>query len=146
MKLSVHNGDDLTRLIAYVTQHPFPFRCAVTAGEDRSEDQNSLSHVWYQDIGRQLDGWTASDARAHCKLNIGIKRILYSENDEFREQWNRLIRGRFDYEELLDLMLPPHDYPVTRIMTTKQMTQFMDEVHREFSMQGVTLTKPAWSA
>jgi hypothetical protein len=39
-------------------------------------------------------------------------------------------------------MLPPHDYPVTRLMTVKQMTRFMDAVHDDLAGQGVRLTDP----
>ena len=34
------------------------------------------------------------------------------------------------------------DLPVTRLMTTKQQTQFMDDVQRHWSGMGIRLTDP----
>lgn len=141
MDFAVNNGDGLARLVSYIGAHPHPFRCTVLAGADRTKDQNALAFKWYAEIARDLPQYDASSARAECKLDIGI-RMLHAENEQFREQWNRLIRDRYTYEEKLELMLPPHDYPVTRIMTAKQMTRFLDEIRLRFSAQGVRLTIP----
>ena len=83
----------------------------------------------------------ASDVRAHCKLNHGI-RMLVTESEEFREQWHRLFMNRYTYEEKLLLMVEPHDYPVTRIMGVKQMGRFLDKIHEEFTALGIVLTDP----
>jgi len=39
-------------------------------------------------------------------------------------------------------MLPPHDYPVSRIMSVKQMTRYLYAIHAEFTAQGVRLSDP----
>lgn len=139
---TIRNEDEAKRLAKYLLAAPKPVTVTIRAGSIRTLSQNALSHLWYADIARDLNnGWTVSDARANCKLYIGI-RILHSENEAFREKWNRLIRGRYSTEELLELMLPPHDYPVTRIMNKSQMQQYMDTIVQKFASQGVRLTDP----
>jgi hypothetical protein len=116
-----------------------PITVHITAGDDRSCAQNALAFRWYSDAAAQLGDRGVADVRAHCKLYHGVK-ILHSESEPFRAQWDRLIRDRFTAEEKLELMLPPHDYPVTRLMTAKQMTRYLDAIHAEFTAMGVTLT------
>ena len=45
------------------------------------------------------------------------------------------------YEQKLDA-IKSFDLPVTRLMTSKQMTAFMDEMQRHWILQGVQLTDP----
>jgi len=118
-----------------------PMTVHITAGADRTGQQNALAFAWYLDIARDLGDRTSADARAHCKLYHGVK-LLHTESEPFRESWNRLIKDRFTLEEKLELMLPPHDYPVSRLMTVRQMTAYLDSIHREFTAQGVRLTDP----
>lgn len=119
----------------------YPITATWKLGNDRSDRQNALSFKWFKEISEQRGDQEPWEVRAYCKLEHGVK-MLHSENEAFREQWNRLIRGRFTYEELLELMVPPHDYPVSRIMTTKQMTKFLDAIYNEYSALGVRLTLP----
>jgi len=118
-----------------------PMTIHITQGDDRSGQQNALAFKWYQEAAAQLGDRSASDVRAHCKLYHGV-RMLHAENDEFREKWDRLIKARFTIPEKLELMLPPHDYPVSRIMSVKQMTRYLDAIHAEFTAQGVRLSDP----
>jgi hypothetical protein len=40
-------------------------------------------------------------------------------------------------------MMVPFDFGITRIMTTRQKTAYLDAIHKHFSEQGVVLTDPA---
>lgn len=130
-----------TRFLNSTNTDALPVTVSMKKGADRSVDQNALAFKWCQEVADQREDMDASDVRADCKLNIGVK-MLHAENEDFREQWNRLIRGRFKYEELLLLMVPPHDYPVTRIMTVKQMSRYLDAIYKRYTEQGVVLTLP----
>jgi hypothetical protein len=130
--------DGLARLLQ---SRQMPLTVHITQGEDRSGAQNRLAFDWYRQAAEQLGDRTTADVRAHCKLYHGVK-MLHAENEAFRLSWNRLIKDRFTLTEKLELMLPPHDYPVTRLMTVKQMTRYLDAIHGEFSAMGVTLTDP----
>ena len=132
---------DIEALRLLLRARKLPLTVHITAGADRTGQQNALAFAWYLDIANQLGDRTAADARAHCKLYHGV-RMLHTESEPFRMAWDRLIKGRFTLEEKLELMLPPHDYPVTRLMTVKQMTAYLDGISREFTAQGVRLTDP----
>ena len=122
-------------------RNKYPVTVTITQGDKRSSQQNALAFKWFGEIAQQLGDRTASDVRAYCKLHFGVK-LLREENEGFRDTWDRLIRDRFTYEEKLELMVDPHDYPVTRIMTTKQGTKFLDEVAAFAALHGVRLTIP----
>ena len=109
--------------------------------EDRSTRQNRLMHRWFDDI-EKAGVMSKSEARAYCKLHFGVA-ILKEEVPEFAEQYDRLIKGRFTYEEKLELMIEPTEYPITRIMSVKQMSRFLDKIQVEFSGKCVSLTDPA---
>jgi hypothetical protein len=137
----IRTHDEIDGLARLLKSRSLPMTVHITAGEDRTEQQKRLSFRWFSDVADQLGDRTASDVRAHCKLHHGVG-MLHVENDAFREQWDRLIRDRFTYEEKLLLMLPPHDYPVSRLMSVKQMTRWMDAIHAEYAALGVRLTDP----
>ena len=137
----IRTNDEIDGLARLLRSRKLPITVHITAGEDRSSQQNALAFKWYAEAAAQLGDRTASDVRAHCKLWHGVK-MLHAENEAFRASWDRLIKSRFTIEEKLELMVPPHDYPVTRLMSVKQMSRYMDEVHRELLGLGVALTDP----
>ena len=137
----IRNAEDVTKLMAFLGQFPFPYRVNVTKGEDRSGQQNKLAFKWYREIAEQMGDRTSSEVRAHCKFYHGVK-ILVTEDEAFCEQWTRLFRDRYSEEEKLELMVEPHDYPITRIMGVRQMTAFLEAIIAEFAPMGVQLTMP----
>ena len=54
--------------------------------------------------------------------------------------YDRTMKG-LPYEQKIEA-IKAFDMPVTRLMLTKQMTQYMDEMHRRFSVQNIRLTDP----
>jgi C-terminal processing protease CtpA/Prc len=116
-----------------------PITVTWTQGAPRSTAQNRLAQRWFTDIAAQLGDQTHEDVRAECKLRFGVP-ILRAENDAFRLSYDRVIKA-LPYEQKLDA-IKAFDLPVTRLMTVKQMTAFMDEMQRHWSAQGVRLTDP----
>lgn len=117
----------------------FPMTVTITAGEIRRGKQNRLAQRWFTDISRQLGDQTHEDVRAFCKLTIGVP-ILRAENEAFRASYDKTMRP-LDYETKLEAM-KSLDIPVTRMMTVKQMTAFMDEVSQFWTKRGIRLTDP----
>ena len=117
-----------------------PFSASLTAGKSRTWVQNKLQRKWMTEISEQLGDRTPEEARAYCKLTLGVP-ILRAENDDFCEKYDRIIKP-LDYKTKLEIMAEPLDFPVTRLMTTKQFTTYLDTVFRHFSEQGVILTIP----
>lgn len=129
-----------SQLIRFIEGHKLPMTATVEAIGKRSARQNRLNRQWMLDIAAQLDGWGAENARGYCKLHFGIP-ILRADDEAFCREYDALVRP-LPYEHKLKLMMVPFDFGVTRRMTTKQQTAYLDAVHRHFSEQGVVLTDP----
>lgn len=126
-------------LIKFIQGRPLPFTATLTDGKHRTTHQNRLQRQWMVEIAAQLGDRTPEEVRGYCKLHFGIP--ILRENDAFRKDYDNLVRP-LPYEAKLKLMMEPFDFGVTRIMTTRQKTAYLDAVHRHFSEQGVVLTNP----
>ena len=118
----------------------FPCTVTVLKGKHRSTEQNRLQRLWISEATEQLQDESAEDKRAHCKLYIGVP-ILRNDSEEFKEVYDRLIRPHTT-EEKLEMMKVPLDFPVTRLMTTGQKTEYLKGIEQHFLSQGVILTEP----
>jgi hypothetical protein len=108
--------------------------CTVSIADGR------LQRKWCSEIAEQLGDRTAEEIRGDGKLRFGVP-ILRAENPAFAEKYDRLIKPR-PYAEKLELMMEPLDFPVTRLMTTKQKTAYLDAFAAFYAAQGVRLTIP----
>jgi hypothetical protein len=129
--------EGLSRFIA--ARGKFPMTITIIQGAPRSDLQNRLAQRWFTDISRQLGDQSHDHVRAFCKLTIGIP-ILRAENEAFKAQYDRVLK-HLSYEEKLEAVRV-FDLPVTRLMSTKQMGQFMDEMQRFWAEKSVRLTDP----
>jgi len=130
-----HDKQDVARLIG-VRKPPF----TVSITKKRTPEQNNLQRKWVIEAAEQLGEETAEGYRGYCKLHLGVP-ILRNENDEFREKYDKVIKP-MPYETKLILMQEPFDFPVTRLMTTKQKARYLDAVYQYFRGLGVQLTEP----
>lgn len=126
--------------IRFIEGHKLPMTIGIEAIGKRSARQNRLNRQWMLDIAGQMEGWSAEYTRGYCKLHFGIP-ILRADDEEFCREYDALVRP-LPYEHKIKLMMVPFDFGVTRRMTTKQQTAYLDAVHRHFSEQGVALTDP----
>ena len=131
---------DIEALRHLVKARKLPLTVEVTAGETKTNQQNRLQRQWCNDIAQQLGDRTAEDARAYSKLHFGVP-ILRAESEIYCEAYDRLIRP-LPYETKLAYMATPFDFAVTRAMTVKQLTAYLDAVSRYWSSLGVALTDP----
>lgn len=134
--------DDFVRLAG---NYKYPYTVTIKRGGIRSIEQNRLQRLWHNEAAEQLQDESAEDKRAYCKLTFGV-RILCAEDEDFQKQYDRVVRP-LPYETQLELMKVPFDFPVTRLMTTVQKTQFLDEIRIYYTALGVRLTDPdrgAW--
>ena len=105
----------------------------------RSLDQNALSHQWYADIARQREDMTVSEIRAECKLTCGVP-ILRRDNEKFRETYDRCLADR-SYEAQMEF-IEFTELPVTRLMSKKQLSEYMDKISAICRSRGIVLTHP----
>lgn len=123
-----------------IGKRKLPFTVKIEKGAKRSLEQNKLQRLWVNEASDQLGDESAEDKRAYCKLHFGVP-ILRNENEEFRRAYDRVIRP-LPYELKLEAMKVPLDFPVTRLMTAKQKTAYLDAIYQHFRSQGVVLTEP----
>lgn len=128
------------QLIKLIQGQKLPFSASVTKGKNRTWLQNRLQRQWCNEIAEQLDDRSAEQVRGECKLTIGVP-ILRSEDDEFCEVYDRVIRP-LSHEQKLECMMVPIDMPITRRMNTDQKTRYLDSIYQQYTEQGVVLTIP----
>jgi hypothetical protein len=136
----IESERDLLLAHRYLDSQGLPFTLSVSKGGKRSVKQNRLQMLWLTEIAQQKEDATVEEIRAYCKLTIGVP-ILRAENETFREKYDAVVK-RLPYEQKIALMMEPLDFPVTRLMSTKQATAYLDGIHRHFSEQGIVLTDP----
>jgi hypothetical protein len=131
---------DRRMLLRFIEGHKIPCAVTIAHGGKRSLKQNRLQRQWLNEIAEQLGDRTPEEVRGYCKLTIGVP-ILRAEHETFCARYDAIVKP-LPYEDKLALMMEPLDFPVTRLMTTKQATAYLDGVHRHFSEMGVVLTDP----
>ncbi|WP_245462941.1 hypothetical protein [Mesorhizobium sp. M7D.F.Ca.US.005.01.1.1] len=127
-------------LILFIQAQKLPFTATLAPGKHRTTAQNRLQRKWMTEIAEQMPDEKAEYWRGYCKLRFGVP-MLRAENEEFRAKYDAVVKP-LSYEQKIAIMSEPLDLPVTRIMTTKQKTAYLDEIFRHFSEQGVILTIP----
>ena len=135
----IREPDHVDALAAMLRFRKLPITVTWAQGASRSGSQNRLAQRWFTDIANQLGDQTHEEVRAMCKLHFGVP-ILREENEAFRVSYDRVFKA-LPYEEKLQ-SVRDFDLPVTRLMTVKQMTAFMETMQRYWVQQGVRLTDP----
>lgn len=136
----VDTEQDRAMLIRFMGQQSLPLSVTITKGGKRTLKQNRLQRQWLNEIAEQLGDRSAEDVRAECKLTFGVP-ILRAENEGFRIAYDKHVKG-LPYEQKIALMMEPFDFAVTRLMTTRQHTSYLDAMHKHFTEQGIVLTDP----
>jgi len=95
----------------------------------RSLDQNGLSHVWYEQISRELGEETPEGVKCECKLRFGVP-ILRAEDEVFREMYDSAIKNTLTYEQKLKVM---RFLPVTSLMDTDQLSRYLKDMQRGYA-------------
>jgi hypothetical protein len=111
----------------------------IKKGKDRTVAQNKLQRMWMLEAESQGDQ-TAEEYRAYCKLHIGVP-ILRSQDDDFKAAYDAVIRP-LTYEQKLKAMMIPLDFSVSRLMTTKQFSEYSKKIYEHFTSKGIKLTDP----
>lgn len=110
-------------------------RASYSTGKDRTLDQNAVSHVWYEQLARELREDDTLGWKCFCKLNYGVP-ILCAEDDDFREFYDASIGKLLSYEQKLSAM---KYLPVTRLMKVSQLSAYLKTMQEEFQKRDVRL-------
>lgn len=137
--LRIRTDHDRERVLDLIGRRKLPFTLTITKGAPRSVEQNKIQRLWLNEAAKQGDQ-TAEEYRGYCKLHFGVP-ILRSEDEKFKEVYDRVVRP-LSYEDKLTIMMVPLDLPVTRLMTKKQKTRYLDAMYQHLTGQGFHLTEP----
>jgi len=107
--------------------HKF-LKVSAKTGKARSLDQNAISHVWYEQLARELKEDDALGHKCFCKLHYGVP-ILRAEDEEFRLFYDAALLG-LTYEQKIEAM---KFVPVTSNMTKPQLSKYLEAMQNGFS-------------
>lgn len=136
----IENPSDLKMLFRYLEGQRLPVTVRVETGGKRTARQNKLQRRWMQEIAEQLGDVTPEEVRGMCKLHFGVP-IMREEDDEFRAKYDAVLKP-LPYENKLLMMQEPLDFPITRLMNTRQKTAYLDAIWQHFTAKGIVLTDP----
>lgn len=114
-------------------------KCKESIQPKRTDKQNRLQMKWCKEAAMQLKDETPEQKRGWCKLNIGV--AIACESPEYKAAYDRVVRP-LSYEQKIELMMIPLDFPVTRIFNKEQNVRYLNQVYDHFTAQGVVLTEP----
>lgn len=139
-KRTILSEGDLISLWRDLKALPLPFRIAINTGKEaRTSAQNRLLHKWYGEIATQKADETALDVKLDCNIAYGIP-ILSRDDEEWAAVFGHIFRG-LDIERKRKA-IRVLDVPFTRNMTVKQLTEYMDQMERDYRGQEYILTHP----
>ena len=131
MNLTINSDQSLSSAIGEIRDqfkaHKY-LRVSIKTGKDRSIDQNSISHAWYEQISRELREETPLGVKNFCKLHYGVP-ILRAENEEFRQQYDTVLKP-LSYDKKL---LAMNFLPVTSLMTKAQLSQYLEAMQLAYA-------------
>ena len=105
----------------------------------RSIQQNRLAFLWYKYIAVELGDGTPEDKRAFCKLHFGV--AIRKEKESFRDVYDRIIKP-LTYDQKIECMKEPINFPITSDMGVKEMARYLDDIDRYYAEQGIILPQP----
>jgi len=143
MRWHVRDHAALGSVVAFLAQAQPPYVVTFNAGEETRRDrQNRFAFEAYNQIAKILGDRTAEDVRAESKLHIGIP-ILRAHDEDFRAKYDRVIMP-MDHEAKLAVMVEPFEFPVTRLMTVKQMAEYITRMLAHWDKQGASVMLPEY--
>lgn len=135
---TIKTETERTQLIKFIESKEMPLTVTIKPGEEsRSIKQNRLAFQWFKDASTQGDQ-TSEQYRAESKLRFGVP-ILRRDDEDFKAKYDQAIKP-LDYENKLICM---EFFPVSSLMTTKQMTEFLNAVLSHFVGMGYIMTDPS---
>ncbi len=106
--------------------------------KNRSDIQNSLQHVHYAQIAKQM-GETPVETKSRCKLDFGLPIMQAAENqDDFMRRWNKYY-AQYNREAQIELM---RDVKLTSLFTVRQACEYIKAYMFEHESNDIYLSHP----
>lgn len=136
---AIRNEHHRQQVIRVLQSRAMPCTVEITKGAPRSIEQNRLQRLWMNEAAEQGD-MTAEEYRGYCKLHFGVE-IMKAQSALYAEAYDRIVKP-LTYEQKLELMMEPLDFPVTRGMSSASKRQYLDRVYLHFTGMGFRMTDP----
>lgn len=107
--------------------------------EGRTLSQNAMFHGLYRQVAKQKGDESPDEIESYCRYHFGLS-ILCAEDPAYADLLKSSIRPDLDYEMRLKIT---DRLEVTRGMSTKQGSEYIDRIIRHYSQQGLCLTHPS---
>lgn len=101
----------------------------------RTELQNRCLHKWFQIIS-QATGSAPAEVKAECNLTYGVP-IKRRDDQEWAGAFGHLFDSLNWASKLKALRVL--DIPVTRSMTTKQLSEYSEQMQRDYAERDIAL-------
>ena len=139
MRWPVNNTQQLQGLLGYLSGHPIPFHADIKTGEEKRTDaQNKTIHKWFHEIAEHLGDTTTAEVKAECNLQYGLP--IKMRDYEWATVFGYIFRD-LDYRRKIKA-IRVLDIPFTRSMGVKELSEYMEQMQRDYTMRGVRLTIP----
>lgn len=123
-----------------INTSPADTRVVITeAAEVRTSAQNRLIHRWFADVARAMVGVPEAEVKAECNLIYG-RPILARDDPEWEAAFGYLFDALNRPSKLKAIRVL--DVPFTRRMGVKQLSEYMDQMQRDYAEVGILLTDP----
>lgn len=120
-----------------ITGLPLPFSVTIDEGK-RTLSQNALLHKWYGQIAKHLGVMTAMQVKGQCHVAYGVP--IRRRDPAFDRVWSKMFAG-LTYEQQC-FLFERGILAMTREMSVKELTEYMDAMSQDYRAQGVFLTDP----
>lgn len=139
MQRTIENTRQLLAFMAELGNQVFPFTITVSKDKRRTTAMNRTIHLWFKEIAQQCGDQSEADVKADCNLTYGVP-IKRRDDEEWAAAFGYLFDALNKPSKIKALRIL--DVPVTRDMTVKQLSEYMDQMSRDYREAGVFLTDP----
>ena len=135
----ITDSEGLGKALSFVACAEQPFTLTFSRETARTSAQNRLLHKWFAEIAKQKGDETAAEVKAFCNLTYG-RPILDRDDPEWSAAFGYIF-GQLNHAAKLKA-IRVLDIPFTRKMATAQLSEYMDQMARDYREQGYRLTDP----
>jgi hypothetical protein len=136
--IRVLSEQEAQRVASMITGLPLPFTITIGDGDKRTLSQNALIHKWFGQIAAHYGDMTAMEVKGECHVAYGVP--IRRRDPVWSRVWERMFDG-LTYEQQC-FLFERGILAMTREMTVKQLTEYMDAMQAHYRAQGVSLLDP----
>ena len=135
----ITDSEGLGKALSFVACAEQPFVLTFAKDRDRTSAQNRLLHKWFAEIAKQKGDETAADVKAFCNLTYG-RPILDRDDEEWRAAFGYIFDQLNHAAKIKAIRVL--DIPFTRKMRVEQLSEYMDQMGKDYREAGFRLTDP----